>query len=112
MDSFFYKQLKLYPSIALKQGKSVRLKLKVFSSFSEEMITDSVTTKPANGQFSFKHTVANGRSTITPSEKSFVGYVTFDPAAECREHEDCYTGFPITSKRKPHAPKFDNDCIF
>jgi len=79
-------------------GKSVKLKLKVFSSFLEEMITDSVTTKPFNNQFSFKHTVTSGRSSITSSEKSFIGHVVFDPSADCRKDESCYSGFQINTK--------------
>jgi len=90
-------------------GKSVRLKLEVYSSFSEEMITDSVIAKnspsSASGgsqpsSFSFVHNAPglDGRAGITPGEKSFIGHVVYDPAAGCRDQEDCYTGFPITSK--------------
>ena len=79
-------------------GKTVSLKLKVFSSFLEEMITDSVSTKPPNHQFSFEHAMFDGRSSITSSEKSFIGHVKFDPGAECRKDDTCYAGFSLNSK--------------
>ena len=78
----------------------MELKLKVYSSFSEEMITDSVSTVPFNPQFRFEHAVADGRTVIMSAERSYIGKVIFDPAAGCLEEESCYSGFPIVSKRK------------
>ena len=74
----------------LLQGKSVRLKLEVYSSFSEEMITDSVIAKnspsSASGgsqpsSFSFVHNAPglDGRAGITPGEK----VLYFDSLLNC-----------------------------
>ena len=82
------------------QGKEVELKLKVFSSFTEDMITDSVSTIPRDSRFSFKHAVFDGRTVVMSGEKSFVGRVTFDPGASCRIDESCYSGFSLTSTCK------------
>ena len=82
------------------KGKEVELKLKVYSSFAEEMITDAVSTVPFNPQFRFEHAVADGRTVIMPQERSYIGKVIFDPAAGCIQDESCYSGFSIQSKRK------------
>ena len=82
------------------QGKHVELKLKVYSSFAEEMITDAVSTVPFNTQFHFEHAVADGRTVIMSQERSYIGKVIFDPTAGCTEDESCYSGFSIHSKRK------------
>ena len=72
----------------------------MYSSFSEEMITDAVTTVPLNPQFRFEHAVADGRTVIMSQERSYIGKVVFDPAAGCQLEETCYCGFTINSKRK------------
>ena len=82
------------------QGKHVELKLKVYSSFAEEMITDAVSTVPFDPQFRFEHAVADGRTVIMSQERSYIGKVVFDPAAGCQQEEACYCGFSIHSKRK------------
>lgn len=82
------------------QGKEVELKLKVFSSFTTDMITDSVYTIPRDSRFSFKHAVYDGRTVVMSGEKSFVGRVTFDPGAICRLDDSCYSGFSLTSPCK------------
>ena len=76
------------------------LKLKVYSSFAEEMITDAVSTVPPDPQFRFEHAVADGRTVIMSQERSYIGKVIFDPAAGCMHDESCYCGFSIYSKRK------------
>ena len=76
------------------------LKLKVYSSFAEEMITDAVSTVPPDPQFRFEHAVADGRTVIMSQERSYIGKVIFDPAAGCINDESCYCGFSIYSKRK------------
>ena len=76
------------------------LKLKVYSSFAEEMITDAVSTVPPDQQFQFEHAVADGRTVIMSQERSYIGKVIFDPAAGCMHDESCYCGFSIYSKRK------------
>ena len=78
----------------------MELKLKVYSSFAEEMITDAVSTVPFNPQFRFEHAVADGRTVIMSLERSYIGKVIFDPAAGCTQDEACYCGFSIHSKRK------------
>lgn len=79
-------------------SKKAELKLKVFSSFAEDMITDSVTTVPPDPRFQFKHAIYDGRTVIMSGEKSFIGRVIFDPGAACRLEDDCYSGFSVTSK--------------
>lgn len=74
--------------------------MQVYSSFLEEMITDSVSAKPLDNRFSFQHAVLEGRTVIMSSEKSFVGKVIFDPGANCREDESCYAGFALDTKCK------------
>ena len=64
------------------------------------MITDSVSTVPANSQFRFEHAVADGRTVIMSAERSYIGRVIFDPAAGCLQDESCYSGFSLSSKRK------------
>ena len=81
-------------------GKQAELKLKVFSSFAEEMITDTVMTVPPDSRFGFKHAVHDGRTVIMSGEKSFIGKVIFDPAAICRHDDSCYAGFQLNSKSK------------
>ena len=61
------------------------------------MITDSVYTIPRDSRFSFKHAVFDGRTVVMSGEKSFVGRVTFDPGAVCRNDESCYSGFSLAS---------------
>ena len=78
----------------------MELKLKVYSSFAEEMITDAVSTVPFNPQFRFEHAVADGRTVIMSQERSYIGKVVFDPTAGCIQDESCYSGFSIHSKRK------------
>ena len=88
----------LLPTFFLFLGKKTELKLKVFSSFAEEMITDHITTVPPDPRFSFKHAVHDGRTVIMSGEKSFIGKVVFDPGASCRDDESCYSGIPLNTK--------------
>ena len=81
-------------------GTKAELKLKVFSSFAEEMITDTVAPVPPDPRFSFKHNSLNGRNVIMSGERSFIGKVIFDPAATCRQDNSCYAGFDLQSKSK------------
>ena len=81
-------------------GTKAELKLKVFSSFAEEMITETVAPVPPDPRFSFKSTVNNGRNVIMSGERSLIGKVIFDPAAGCMNDQSCYCGFSIYSKRK------------
>ena len=81
----------------LSQGKRVELKLRVFSSFAQEMSVDSVTTVPPDPRFSFRADKKKRR--ILPDQKSLIGKVVFDPGAECEEDESCYVGFDTNSKR-------------
>lgn len=81
-------------------GEKSELKLKVSSSFAEEMITDSVMTVPPDPRFSFKHSVRDGRTPIMSGDKSFIGWVVFDPGAVCRFNDSCYVGFKLNSKSK------------
>ena len=83
-------------------GAKAELKLKVFSSFAEEMIAESVAPVPADPRFSFKHpsSVINGRNVIMSGERSFIGKVIFDPAANCRQEDNCYAGFDLRTKSK------------
>ena len=61
------------------QGKEVELKLKVFSSFTTDMITDSVYTIPRDSRFSFKHAVYDGRTVVMSGEKTKRFVIKFDP---------------------------------
>ena len=81
-------------------GTKAELKLKVFSSFAEEMITDMVAPVPPDPRFSFKHNAINGRNVIMSGERSFIGKVIFDPAATCRLDNSCYAGFDLQSNSK------------
>ena len=82
----------------LFQGKRVELKLKVFSSFAQEMITDSVSPVPSDVRFWFLHDDKGGK--ILSGQKNFLGKVVFDPSAGCIQDETCYSGFSINSKCK------------
>ena len=81
-------------------GTKAELKLKVFSSFAEEMITETVAPVPPDPRFSFKGTVINGRNVIMSGERSLIGKVIFDPAATCRQDNSCYAGFDLQSNSK------------
>ena len=81
-------------------GERAELKLKVFSSFAQDMITSDVMTVPHDARFTFKHEVKQGRSGIISGEKSTIGKVTFNPGATCRHDDSCYVGFRLPSRRK------------
>ena len=81
-------------------GEKAELKLKVFSSFAEDMITDEVLTVPHDARFTFKPELKQGTNRIISGEKSTIGKVTFNPGATCRHDDSCYVGFRLTSRRK------------
>ena len=87
-------------------GTKAELKLKVFSSFAEEMITETVAPVPPDPRFSFKQTVINGRNVIMSGERSLIGKVIFDPAATCRQDNSCYAGFDLQSSSKSRCYYF------
>ena len=87
-------------------GTKAELKLKVFSSFAEEMITETVAPVPPDPRFSFKSTVNNGRNVIMSGERSLIGKVIFDPAATCRQDNSCYAGFDLQSSSKSRCYYF------
>ncbi|XP_040568434.1 transmembrane protein 131 isoform X1 [Lepeophtheirus salmonis] len=79
-------------------GEKAELKLTVYSSFAQEMITSDVNTIPKDNSFTFQHGVLRGRNVIMSVEKSYIGKVIFDPAQECRMTQSCYVGFEMGSK--------------
>ena len=81
-------------------GVKAEIKLKVYSSFGEDMITSDVRSVPQDQRFSFKHAVNHGRSAIMSGENSVIGRVVFDPGAVCRTNDSCYVGFKLSSKSK------------
>ena len=68
------------------------LKLHVHSSFKHKMRVKSLSMVGDDPRFMFD-IGEEGGGVIIPGQKSFVGRVTFDPAAACGATEECYTGF-------------------
>lgn len=80
-------------------GKTSHLKLHVHSSFRHKMRVKSLSVVGGDPRFSFEvGEGGEGGGLLVPGQKSYVGQVSFDPGATCRETEDCYTGFPPTGK--------------
>ncbi len=79
-------------NLPLLQGKSVDLKLRVFSSFTQGMTTTSVETVPPDPRFSFRES-SKTRGRIFSGQKNLVGRIIFDPEAACRREQNCYSGF-------------------
>ena len=94
------KLLLLVHTYSFFQGKRVELKLKVFSSFAQEMSVDSVFTVPPDPRFSFRPALdkGGGNKKILPDQKNYIGKVVFDPGSECETAEECYVGFAADSK--------------
>ena len=75
------------------QGKTSHLKLHVHSSFRHKMRVKSLSVVGGDPRFSFElGDGGEGGGLLVPGQKSYVGQVSFDPGATCRETEDCYTG--------------------
>ena len=82
-------------------GERAELKLKVFSSFAQDMDVRDVVTIPNDSRFTFEVAKKQaGKSNIVSGEKSTVGTVTFNPGATCRHDDSCYVGFRLTSRSK------------
>lgn len=79
-------------------GKRAELKLRVYSSFAQEMVADSLTAVPPDTRFKFVPESASKKSKIFSGQKNLIGKVVFDPGAACRKDESCYSGFSIRSK--------------
>lgn len=68
------------------------MKLHVHSSFKHKMRVKSLSVVGDDPRFTFD-IGDEGGGVIPPGQKSFVGRITFDPAADCEPTEECYTGF-------------------
>ena len=77
-------------------GRRAELKLKVYSSFEQEMVTDSVSPTPPDPRFLFVPESKGAR--IYSGVKNLVGKVVFDAAAACKKEQTCYAGFTLPSK--------------
>ena len=75
----------------------MELKLKVFSSFAQEMLTDTIATVPPDPRFSFRMDRKKGAK-ILSGQKNLIGKIVFDPGAVCEPEENCYAGFDTQSK--------------
>ena len=78
------------------QGRRAELKLKVYSSFEQEMVTDSVNPIPPDPRFVFVPESKGAK--IYSGVKNLVGKVIFDPATSCKKEQSCYAGFSTQSK--------------
>lgn len=79
------------------QGKAVQLKLKVHSSFAQDMRVDTLAAVPPDPRFSF---ALEEGAIIASGKKNSIGVVSFDPGAACRAEEACYAGFPAAAGSK------------
>ena len=78
-------------------GRRAELKLKVYSSFEQEMVTDSVTPIPPDPRFVFVPESKGAK--IYSGVKNLVGKVIFDSSASCKKEQTCYAGFNTQSSK-------------
>lgn len=60
------------------------------------MTANSVVTVPPDSRFTFVPDSRGAR--IFSGQKNYIGKIVFDPSKNCRDDDNCYTGFSVKSK--------------